>query len=295
MKFFVFLHRIAGGRALSILALLAGLTAFVGAAEFDFPRVMACREVVDKDASLDSPDEKVIELALRLSVRFVGDDARHVQEIAVDIDAAQAGLRVYDFAPTTTLTSDLADEIERTTTTERSRSLDATLGGGIPVAAGNLIAHVTPSVSGGLGKRETNTVKTSRRPPRYATVVSGTTRQGHGVFYKLRRNSQTTLEGVHEFSVRFIVPDDWDSSTVRVACLAHGRKKVLWMDQPRAFGHMVAPMEIYLAGDSEMPLLVERRNEHVQPCGHSEEIVAQDEAESNEDQASETEETASET
>ena len=127
-----------------------------------------------------------------------------MDELDIEINGAATGLRVHSFSPSTQLASDLSKEIETTTTTKKEHSFGATLGGALPVPHANVVAQVSPSINANTSSCETVTEKLNRLPPKYAVVVSGTSSDGRGVFFKLKRSSQTSLEGVHELTVVFI-------------------------------------------------------------------------------------------
>jgi hypothetical protein len=95
---------------------------------------------------------------------------------------------------------------------------------------------------------ETAVEKTNRLPPKHAIVVSGTSSEGRGVFFKLKRSSQTSLEGVHDLSVTFVVPPGWRGGDVRVGCSARGKRKVLWLEQVATVGRAAGTVRLYPAG-----------------------------------------------
>lgn len=249
-------------QALCALCLVAGGSpgvALAGSAVlFDFAHLAECRDVTPQERLETYPDERLLEVRLPISVRFHGMPAGDVEKIDVDVDGSPAGLRVYDFAPTTELASDVK-EIETTTTTKRARSLDASLGGILPVGGAELVAHVAPSISAGAARSETATEKTRRLPPKHAVVVSGTAHQGQGVFYTFKPWSQTSLEGVHELRVVFIVPARWAGGSMQVSCGARGVRQVLWLEQPKSLGGVAARVELYLEGDVAMREAAMRR------------------------------------
>ncbi len=255
-------HHISSRAAYAAVLLLAAGgadTALAGSAVlFDFARVAECRDVTPEERLATYPDERLVEVRLPISVRFHGVPARDVEKIDVDVDGSSAGLRVHGFAPTTELASD-TKEIETTTTTNRARSLDATLGGAVPIPAADLVARVTPSVSAGAVRSETATEKTLRLPPKHAVVVSGTAHQGQGVFYTFKPWSQTSLEGVHELRIVFIAPACWTGGSMKVACGARGKWQLLWIEQPKSLGGMTARVDLYLEGDAAMRAAALRR------------------------------------
>jgi hypothetical protein len=64
------------------------------------------------------------------------------------------------------------------------------------------------------------------------------------VFFKLKRSSQTSLEGVHELAVSFVVPEDWNGGLARVSCIARGQKKVMFVKQSATLGGVTAEVKL---------------------------------------------------
>ena len=56
------------------------------------------------------------------------------------------------------------------------------------------------------------------------------------MFFKLKRYSQTSLEGVHELAVTFVAPRAWQWREIQVDCAARGERKMLWMKQDTTIG-----------------------------------------------------------
>ena len=217
---------------------------------FDFGRTLACRDVTLSDFAEAYPDERVIECTLRLSVHLTAGAIDDVGAIRVEISDCDARLRVHDFSPRTRLESEFSRDIVTTKTVESSHSLSASLGGEIPAPISGVVAHVTPTIGGGMGGKEIVTEKLTRVAPKLTVVASGTMNEEHGVFFTLRPSALSALEGVHELTVQFIVPAAWRGDAVRIACQATGEQKVLWMKQQKVFGEKSMPVALYLAGDS---------------------------------------------
>ena len=210
---------------------------------FDFGRTAECRDVTasflepsDSESALLS-DQKVIELKVRVSVHLLRGKIDDVEEVRIELTDCDSRIRVENFSPDTRLQSDFSEDIAVTKTVENGKSLAASLGGEAPIPFGDVVAHVLPSVNGGLSNREVVTEKQTRVAPQYAVVASGTINQEHGVFFKLRSSSQTTLEGSHELTVQFLVPKHWRGDSLHVCLLRHGPRKVP-VDQ--AAGYLVA-------------------------------------------------------
>jgi hypothetical protein len=218
--------------------------------EFDFARSAECRDVTPPKRAEQYPHQRLIEMALSVSVRFRGVTAEDVDELDLEINGTGTGLQVFDFSPDTQLASDVKRTIETTTTVKKDRSLDASLGGVLPIPYSEAVAHVTPSINAAMSRGEIATEKMQRLPPKYAVVVSGTSSAGRGVFFKLKRSSQTSLEGVHELEVTFVAPADWQDGKVVVGCSARGSRKVFWMDKPATLGRAASEVELYMAGNT---------------------------------------------
>jgi hypothetical protein len=215
---------------------------------FDFGRTIECRDVTPADFVERYPDERIVEATLRLSVYLTSGAISDVETIRVEIGDVDRRLRVHDFSPSTRLESEFADAIETVKTVESSHSFEVSLGGEIPCIGGTP-ANVTPSISGGKGGKEVVTEKQKRVAPQQAVVASGTTNEEHGVFFILRPSPTTSLEGVHELKVQFVVPVTWRGDAIRVAVQAAGNQKVLWMTQQKVLAEKSTAVALYLEGD----------------------------------------------
>lgn len=218
--------------------------------DFDFGRTLACRDVTPDDFAAAFPEEKVIEFTLCVSVHVASGEVNDVEELRIEISDPDRRMRVYAMSPETELTSSVTGEIEVTTTTEKSRNLNASLGGELPALFGDVAAHVTPSINGGGVNREITTEKALRLPPQQVVVASGTIKEQHGALFKLRPSAQTTLEGTHALTVQAAVPANWRGDAVQVRCRASGRERFLWMKQSKLIADETASVALFVAGDA---------------------------------------------
>jgi hypothetical protein len=225
---------------------------------FDFGRTLECRDVTPLEFLETRPDERLVECTLRLSVFLESGSIDDVESIRVEITDCDKRLRVFNFSPSTRLESEFSKDIQTTKTIEKSHSFSASLGGELPVPIGGIVAHVTPTIGGGKGGKEVVTEKTFRVAPMQAVVASGTMNEEHGVFFSLRSSPTSSLEGVHELSVQFIVPATWRGDAVRVTCQANGQQKVLWMKQQKVWAQKSSAVALYLAGDAAARKAAER-------------------------------------
>ncbi|NOY29561.1 MAG: hypothetical protein GXP28_05100 [Planctomycetes bacterium] len=217
--------------------------------DFDFGSTAECRELALPEYEGVFPGEKIVELKLRISVHLTTGNLDEVEEVRIEAVDCDRRIRVHSFEPSTQLESRVSEDIQWSRTIEKGGSLGASLGGQAPVLLGDAVAHITPSIQGRTSKREVITETQSRIAPKHAVITSGTIDGEHGVFFKLRRSSQSSLEGVHELTIRFVVPETWRGDSIRICCQATGQEKILWMKQQKTWTHRCAQVAIYLAGD----------------------------------------------
>ncbi len=225
--------------------------------EFDFGRMAECRDVTEgKDVY---PDEKIIELTLRVSVHLLEGDIHDVRELRFEVADGDHRLRVHSFEPGTRLESNLSEDIDWSRTVESTKSLGASIGAKAQGPLGDVVAQIAPLLSADKLKREIVNERQQRVAPQQAVVVAGTIRQGHGVFFTIRPSPRSSLEGVHELTLRFVVPANWRGDAIRVCCRATGQEKFLWMKQQATWARTCAPVVIYLAGDVVGRQIAKRR------------------------------------
>jgi hypothetical protein len=234
--------------------------------EFDLAPMAEGRDVTPPERIAQYPHQRLIEVSVPVSVRFRGLSMDEVDELAIEIYGASPGMRVEDFYPATQLASDVTDKIETTTTSKKTRSFDGSLGGTFPIPGAEAVAHVTPSVSAGLADCDTETEKMNRLPPKRAVVVSGTTSAGRGVFFKLKRYSQASLEGVHDLKVTFVVPRAWRYAELRVNCDARGEQKTFWRKQTGIVGHAARTLQLVEATPKPSRQMVLKPTEPEKPA-----------------------------
>jgi len=219
--------------------------------DFDFASTAECRELALPESAGIYPGEKIVELKLRISAHLTTGKLDAVEEVRFEVVDCDRRIRVHSFEPGTQLESRVSEDIAWSKTTETGSSLGASLGGQAPVLLGDAVAYVTPSINGGKTLREVITESQKRIAPKHVVVTSGTIDGEHGVFFKLRRSPQSSLEGVHELTIRFVVPDNWRGDSLRICCQATGQEKFLWIKQQKTWTYRCAKIAIYLAGDAK--------------------------------------------
>ncbi|MCA9239181.1 MAG: hypothetical protein KDA37_03235 [Planctomycetales bacterium] len=224
---------------------IIGLGAELPVIEFDVPQTILCRDVTPMDFEPVHPGDRLLQVSLPVSVVVLKGEPSRVREVIFEIDGEQAGLRVHDFSPDTTLASDQVKEIEVKRTEQKQKGVDASLGGVLPMSGG--AAHVTPSVTAGSSEQSTETVTQTRLPPKKAVLVSGAVNRRQGVYFKLRQSTQSTLEGEHLLTITFAAPADWSAGALQVECVARGEKKWLFVKQRKVWGISRTPVEVRVA------------------------------------------------
>ncbi len=191
--------------------------------QFDCHPVIACRDVTPAGFADLQPGEKVVEARLRVSTRVIAGSAEDLREITFELGSPERRVRIVDFQPQTRLESELLGPIQITRTDESRRSLGLGLSGSMGVPAKGLTADLEPTAQLGVSRHEAVTRTVKKRPPQRPIVISGSTHQGHGVFFTLRPSSQSSLEGVHELRCQLRVPIAWRGDWLLLACRAEGR------------------------------------------------------------------------
>ncbi|TWT47660.1 hypothetical protein [Botrimarina hoheduenensis] len=205
--------------------------------EFDLPATLPCRELATDPAT----GKRLLEVIAPVSLVLYAGSPDELDDVVIEIDGGVAGLAVHDYEPRTTLTAELTEPIEE----KRSVAFDKTLGGSVGAKLGTDVA-LTPSVSGGFSKTETQSETQSRLPPKTATIVSGTTGGRTGVYFKLRRSSQSTLEGEHTVRVVFAAPADWQAGELQVRCVARGRQDWFFVKRTNVWNESRTPVTLQL-------------------------------------------------
>jgi hypothetical protein len=210
------------------------------ALEFDVPFSITCRSLPCTDPAKKDPGKDLIEVVVPISVRVHAGsekDLKHCLYTLVDPTEAET-LSVRDWLPRTELKTDYAKPIQ--INNERLAKV------GISLSAHYIVA----AASDASGQIKSG-VAYEMLPPQEIVLASGTVHQGHGVFFKLKPSTQTTLEGMKSFSAIFAVPHGWRGGCLRLQCEAVGlnRSFVPKLDREVDSGVAVFCLALHLAGD----------------------------------------------
>jgi hypothetical protein len=220
---------------------------------FDLTPSVACRDVTTAEFAEANPDERLVEAQIEVSslIRRGKEDA--LLEYFYRFDSPRRTLRIMDYWPKTTLTSDMAGNV----TVENKQ--EATKGLGMTVAA-PLDWPVKFGSSGELGIKTLHATRYELVPPMSVVAASGTLDRGHSVYFKLRPSRSTSLEGAKPFTLVFRVDTRWRADYVHLTCTASGVAKGLLgpLDEQKVRGRQRFVVALYAEGDASAKAAAER-------------------------------------
>jgi hypothetical protein len=226
-------------RALIVLLVspLAVLAHHDTSVHFDVSPTVGCERVEGCDAQTEAHDSVRVEGRFDISLLVTGGAPRRITECLYHIYHPYGGLQIVDYAPRTTLTTDVVGNLQVERKEER--------GGGISLTAGtdwDVPVHGQAAASG--EKKTSSVVRYEMLPQQEMLWAAGTFGRGSGVYFKTKWSSQLPLEGSRTFSLVFQVPRTWRADYVRVICQAQDAEgKVI------ATASFLTPL--FLAADEE--------------------------------------------
>ena len=226
-------------------------TAATPRVSFDAASVVACRDVTPPNFADEYPGEKLIEAEFVVTTRLTQGSLHDVYETSFQISSPGRRLRVLDYWPTTRYESDIEGTIDVTETFEKSHSAGASFVGSISTPDLPVKGVVKPSANLGNSHRETKSEKYERVAPKRTVLVSGTTRQGHGLFIKRLASKHSSLEGSEPIICRLIVPEQWQGDWIEIVCHARGRRKTTFGKTTGIVGAANISAGMFLTGNRE--------------------------------------------
>jgi len=187
---------------------------------YDTPLTVSFQEVAR------SGDSKTIIVTIPVSVKFQGD-AKSLSNANIEFESPDQTLRVVDFLPQTTTTTDIVGPIQIETTKEAGGTLKFQFGhdASVNATANGLVdakVAATKKVDASGELRYATKLKYEQLPARELLLASGIRNRGHGVFFKLKPNSQHSIEGQHNFVCLFNVKPDWKCDYLVARCYEVG-------------------------------------------------------------------------
>ena len=220
---------------------------------FDAPFAVSCRRIAPTDAAKLHPTQELIEVKIPITARLLSGSEKNIKECVYTLaDPDEPGTIAFlDWLPRMELKTEFAKPIQHNE--ERTAKI------GI-----NMSAHYVVTATGDAMRQLKSGVAYELLPPQEIVLASGTIRQGHGVYFKLKPSTQTTLEGMKLFSTICAVPHGWRGGCLKLQCEAvgfdHGMFSVF--NREVQSGLEVYCLALYVEGDREG----ERLADHVAVC-----------------------------
>lgn len=250
------------GKMLYVIALTLFLAAGRAAAEspsvsFDVADVIGCADVTTENYAKMYSDLRLVEARFRISTRLDAGVEKDIEEVSIEILSPERSLRLVDFMPKTQLGSDVAGEIEISEDVGRTGSIAASIKPQLSVSYkgvdSNLSAGISSaSIDASQTKKSETTKKYKLLPEKELLLASGTIHRGHGVYFKLKPSTQTSVQGWKELACIFEVPRKWKTDWIMLTCGATGQKSrfPFGKSEVRA-GYEQVFVGLYLEGDLE--------------------------------------------
>lgn len=183
--------------------------------QFDTGYLVPCREVTTPEFASANPGQRLVEARLQISSLIVAGSETDITQHVYRFDGVQGTLQVHDYLPKTMLETRYASPIVTKTNDEEGATLNINL-------LGKYETISTGGITAEWRKNNHANREYSLLPPLEAVSASGTLNRERSVYFKLRGNERTWLEGAKEFAVILAVPQTWQADFLRVRCDAEG-------------------------------------------------------------------------
>ena len=199
----------------SIMVFLATGACGLGQVAFDVNGSAPVKALYAHSAFSRTANSRIVSVELDVSTLFQPGAGDSITEMMVQAVCRREDVVVVDYWPRTELQSDVDGPMRIIQETDTARDANLQGLGGYPGIVG---------VSGAWNQSDyqSQSVQYLQRPARELTVAAGTTHRQRGVYFKLRPNSQTTLEGSRKLSVLLAVPENWRADLMDVTIQAAG-------------------------------------------------------------------------
>ncbi len=220
---------------------------------FDIDPLVACRDVTPPEFAEANPDERLVQADFPVSSLIRNGGEGDLIQYLYRVESPEETIRIVDYSPKTTLTSDIAGNVSIEKKKEKTNHVGMALTGPIdwPIRA---------TGSGDVGSKSHNVERYELLPQKFAAAASGTVRRGYGVYFKLKPSRSTTLEGSKQFTLVFRVPKEWRGDYVHLSCTAIGFRRgvVAPLDERTVCGARRFVIALYADGDTSAKSAAER-------------------------------------
>lgn len=239
---------------------------------FDVVQIVDATDTSTPEFLAANPNEKLIRIRVPVSslVRLGSEDSL-LQYLYLISGTATSSFQIVDYAPKTTLASDVAGPI----------SIEQNIGNSTNIgfkASGPDELPVKADASANRNVSSSNSHRLQRLPPKQLIAASGTMHRGRSAYFKLKPSSQTTLEGDKLFEFTARVPRSWRASLLHVTCSAFAKGDRTSSESENVVcGSNRFVVGVYLAGDGEAKqsvweLAEKQRSLHVLAAQHADTI-----------------------
>lgn len=195
--------------------LMAMVLAGAPPVRFDVPPMIPA-QVTSYSPQPQFPNSQCIDMELSISAFLESTFAGQVEEMVLQIDSHRRDLQVADFAPRTELATATQGQVNVSEVFRQDR--DAAIQG----------AAAYPGVGWAKGHasfQDHVDIQKSylEKAPAHVLTAAGTTGRRTGVYFKLRKSPQNSLEGEHPTRIRWVVPNGWRGDLLEVSCVAFGK------------------------------------------------------------------------
>ena len=224
------------------LALASLVTADEPKVQFDTGYLVACREVTTPAFAAANPGQKLVEARFAVSSFILSGDEAQITQHVYRFEGVQGTVQVHDYLPRTTLDTRYAGPIAMQTENDKAATLNINLLGKYEALTGS-------TITADWNETHNAQSKYSLLPPLEAVAASGTLNRSRSVFFKLRGNDRTWLEGTKEFGLILATPQAWQADYLRVRCEAEGLRHVNGRDEKFACGQRDFLIGLFSEGD----------------------------------------------
>lgn len=210
--------------ALCMWAAPSGIVANDTGTRLEVETLVAASDVTTPESLAIDPWGRLVEARFRVSLLNSPASGRDVVELVTWLESPGRTSQVVDYAPRTTMSTDVAGAVQAQRRDHSSRWLDFQLQGFAPWLA---MGPTRGSIRGAADAATLTETRWEQLPPQEWRVASGVSNGGFGAYFKLRGDARSTLEGGHEFTLTMRVPRGWRGDWLSVRCEAFAREPSL--------------------------------------------------------------------
>jgi hypothetical protein len=208
-----------GGKAMETIAAIAFIfLTSVSGVDFDVPAIAPAQAAVSTSQAPQLPNSRFVEVAIDVTTMVSPTIKSDVNEVVIEIRTQHEDVQVADYSPRTETYTNIDGTIKVTQnrSVQREAALDAT--GVYPIFA-------TATGHTAINDVNSRTVEQHELAARQMLTAAGTLDRRTGVYFKLRSNPQTVIEGARRVWLLLEVPQSWRGDLLEVRTHAFGKSR----------------------------------------------------------------------